>query len=676
MNKKIELTEVLSLKYLSKYVWSPDSKDLVYLLNDGGVTHAWVVSVEGSQKPSQITTAAKGVSAIEWSTNNELALVIDGNVFIYSDTYQLKQQITTEGGYRSKIAWSSNGRTLAFTNGKLLSFYDTKTCFVNKVKPLGEVFAGKFSQKVKNTSFAWSPDGSKFLYTYIDLNQKPYLALTNNEGQHIWTSTANSKLLGEAHWVTDSQLVYVLFGHLSVSRSYILATIPPTTEWQDYSHIGAVSKFIMHYEEILVLKVADKKGGMLSNVTPINENELLFGTESDGYFHYYKYNIIEKNLSQLTKGNWEDLGHLSGRASLSPAKSKFVFSSNKTHRTERQLFVYDLSTSSLEQLTHQSVTNVNPVWSPDGCKIAYFHADSQSNGELWVVDYETKTSTQLTDSMPEGLADKLQRPELITYQGAENWDIDAFLFKPANFDPHKKYPAIVWIHGGPRRQMRGSFHPSSAYSRYYALNQYLASNGYLVLSANFRGGIGYGSDFRHGLYLKKGVNDTIDIVNAGRYLKSLPYVNENKVAVYGISYGGYLTLHCLTKYPQEFVAGINIAGIWDRAQWDRWMKSEYGNYSGNTYMGGDIEERPDLWSEASPVTYKNNLCKPLLSLQGTGDMNVDFNQLNRLVKDLTALGAEHDAIYYPDEMHSFRWRHTWQDTLPRMVAFFDKHLKQ
>jgi dipeptidyl aminopeptidase/acylaminoacyl peptidase len=277
--------------------------------------------------------------------------------------------------------------------------------------------------------------------------------------------------------------------------------------------------------------------------------------------------------------------------------------------------------------------------------------------------------------MPKGLNEKLVESELVTYKGALDWDIDAFLYKPKDMDENKKYPAIVWVHGGPMRQMRGAWHPSSTYSHFYAYNQYLVSQGYVVISPNFRGGIGYGSEFRYGLYKKKGIDDTIDIVSAGNYLKSLDYVDEEKVAVYGLSYGGYMTLHSLTQYPESFAMGINIAGLWDIAQWGRWIRDTYGNYVGDANFCGMVEERPDLWAKGSPVFYKENLNKPLMNLQGTKDPNVDFNQLNRIVKDCVKLGVEHESVYYPDEMHTFRFRRTWKDALPRMNAFFDKYLK-
>lgn len=675
MTSKITLDEVLGVKYLGGFIWSPDGEELVYRWNDGGITDAWVVKADGSTEPRRITEARSGVSGMKWSKTGLLALVIDGDVYVYDQPLADLRRITTSGGHRPKIDWSPDGMTLAFTNGKLLTFYNYHSNSYLNIKALGEVFAGRFSQTVGADSFNWSKAGSKFLYTFLDESQKPYLGIVTKEGEHIWRS-ANQKMIGEGQWIDDNRFVYRLSGRFRASVRYYIATVPDKSEWQDYSAIKAVSKFKLQVDLILTAAEEQQRGAFYSNVIPHpNGEKLLFSLENDGWLHHYVYDIENKSLAQLTDGNCEDFGQMGDSISFSPDGSQFVFASNRTNRVERQLWILDLQTTDYEQVTKMPVTNTSPLWSPDGSKIAFMHCDQFKNGDLWVLDINCGKNKQLTNSMPAGLSDKIQPAELITYKGAQSWDIDAFLYKPADFDPQKKYPAIVWVHGGPMRQMRGSWHPSATYSHFYIFNQMLVNMGYIVLSPNFRGGIGYGSEFRYGLYLKKGVDDTIDIVSAGRYLKELPYVDESKVAVYGLSYGGYMTLHSLTQYPEEFAAGINIAGLWDIAQWGRWIRDTYGNYQGDSYFGGDIEEQPALWAAGSPVTYKKNLCRPLMSLQGTADPNVDFAQLDRIVKDCVAMGAEHEAVYYPDEMHTFRWRHTWYDALPRMLSFFETHLK-
>jgi len=126
-----------------------------------------------------------------------------------------------------------------------------------------------------------------------------------------------------------------------------------------------------------------------------------------------------------------------------------------------------------------------------------------------------------------------------------------------------------------------------------------------------------------------------------------------------------------------FACGINIAGLWDIAQWGFWMRNQYGNYNGDPYFLGDMEKTPELWAKGSPCTYKKNLSRPLLSLQGTADPNVDITQQDKLVRDCVTLGrgADFRAVYYPGENHTFRWRKTWLDAFPQMIEFFDQHLK-
>ncbi len=668
----ITIDEILSVKYLSGYEWSPDSKKICYKLNDGGVTDAYVVDVT-NKKRTKITEASKGVSGIKWSKNG-LVLIIDGNVHIYKD--QKLSQITSLGNIRSKIDISKDDTTLAYTDGESITFYNLINNSDITFKGLGEVFAARFSQSVSMDSFYFSPDGSLFLYTFLNQAQKPFLAITTIEGEHVWRSEGHTKQINDAKWIDNKRFVYKLTGRFRSSAEYYIASIPKKDSWVDYSSINAVSQFVINKELIVSGKEDNERGAFYTNVTPnIEEDMLLFGLELDGFYHHYKYDLKTSDLIKLTTGKCEDLGQMGDSITVSPNGKKFVYASNKTHRVQRQLFEYDLETENEVQLTDYPVTNVGPKYSPDGKMIAFNHSSKKENGDLWVIDLDSLEMTQLSNSMPKGLNDKLVESELVSYKGAKDWDIDAFLYKPKDFDETKKYPAIVWVHGGPMRQMRGAWHPSSTYSHFYAYNQYLVSQGYVVISPNFRGGIGYGTEFRYGLYKNKGIDDTIDIVSAGKYLKSLDYVDENKVAVYGLSYGGYMTLHSLTQYPESFAMGINIAGLWDIAQWGRWIRDTYGNYVGDANFCGMVEERPDLWAKGSPVFYKENLNKPLMNLQGTKDPNVDFNQLNRIVKDCVKLGVTHESVYYPDEMHTFRYRRTWKDALPRMNAFFDKYLK-
>lgn len=179
-----------------------------------------------------------------------------------------------------------------------------------------------------------------------------------------------------------------------------------------------------------------------------------------------------------------------------------------------------------------------------------------------------------------------------------------------------------------------------------------------------------------GLHGKMGVDDVVDVVKAGEYLKSLPYVDPDRVAVWGLSYGGYMTLHALTQYPEAFCMGVNIAGIWDFSQWTRWIQSRTGMQGGLfvNFLGGFPDEAPESYRLGSPVTFAENLSRPLINVHGTADANVDFQQLDRIVADCVKLGKTYEAYYYPNEVHMFRWRKTWQDAFPKIEREFDKYM--
>ena len=326
--------------------------------------------------------------------------------------------------------------------------------------------------------------------------------------------------------------------------------------------------------------------------------------ENDGWAHYYILDLATKEARQVTFGQCEDFAHAGDSAKWLPDGSGFLYASNRDGLDQRHIYRYSLETGESVRIIDLSGTNSLVNISPDG-RLAFQHCDVFRNGDLWVSGPNGEDPIQVTFSMPEAWNPQNQfEPEEVRFESAGGLNIHAYLMKPKGMEPGKKFPAIVWVHGGPIRQMRRGWHPQRSYALFHAYNQYLVQQGYVVLSVNFRGGIGYGRDFRQALYHKMGVDDVADVVGAGNYLKGLPYVDSERVAVYGLSYGGYMTLHCLTQYPDVFKCGINIAGIWDYVQWTKWADKRYGKRVGSfkMYLGGEPEASPALYRQGSPKT--------------------------------------------------------------------------
>lgn len=666
---QITIDEILAVKYLGEWDWSPDSQWISYLWNDGGVADCWLVPTAGGEA-RRLTWARKQVTTAAWNpASGVLAVVMDGDLYLAepeADWFALRG-VTATGDVGSTLAWSQDGQLLLFSVAGAYHLLGGDELW-RKVKLPGQP-----------QSAVWSPDSQHLLVCLTGEDYRDRLILTTREGTVLWVTDASQAGVSGAHWMDGQRFVYQVSQDIRRVHDWYLATLPTGREWADYSRIGEQQKLRPEIRHLFHEEQADRRGALsFSSLLPSPVGEhLLFSLELDGWLHHYRYDLSSGQMEQLTAGECEDFGQAGDRPHWSPDGQRFVYASNRGDLIRRDLWVYDLASSSEQRLTDFPVTNLQPKWSPDGQRIAFVHCDQRRAGDLWVLHLEDGRLQQLTDSMPAGLAEKLQEQEHVRYQGALDWDIDGFLLKPADFDPNKRYPALVWVHGGPIRQLRGSWHPSYSYAHFYAVNQYLADQGYVVLSVNYRGGIGYGKEFRFGLYRKMGVDDVLDVVNAGRYLKQLSYVDADKVGVYGLSYGGYMTLHCLTQYPEEFAVGVNFAGIWDYAQWARWIESR--SHRGGTqfacFFCGMPSDAPELYAQGSPVTFRESLSRPLINFQGTKDANVDFAQLDRIVEDCVQLGKTYEAYYYPNEVHMFAYRHTWRDVLPKLERDLAKYLK-
>jgi dipeptidyl aminopeptidase/acylaminoacyl peptidase len=173
----------------------------------------------------------------------------------------------------------------------------------------------------------------------------------------------------------------------------------------------------------------------------------------------------------------------------------------------------------------------------------------------------------LTSSMPPAWrAAGTVAPEYLTYESKGGFVVNADLYVPPCLDRRERHPAIVYLHGGVYQQMRNGWHPSFAYSMLHGINQLLLQRGYVVLSVEYRGSTGFGLDYDQANYLECGRGDVEDCVNGARYLASLEFVDPERIGIWGLSYGGTMTLAALAKHPDVFAMGLNLAGIWDMEQ--------------------------------------------------------------------------------------------------------------
>jgi dipeptidyl aminopeptidase/acylaminoacyl peptidase len=272
-------------------------------------------------------------------------------------------------------------------------------------------------------------------------------------------------------------------------------------------------------------------------------------------------------------------------------------------------------------------------------------------------------------------------PEHVTYESVGDREIHAYLLDPretdAVDDDATDFPAVVWVHGGPMRQMRDGWHPSRSYGLAYTVQQYLAHRGYVGLFVNYRGGIGYGREFRQSLAGRRGRDEMVDVARGAEFLRELEYVGD-EVGIWGLSYGGYAALQLLGTHPDAFDVGVNLAGLADLELYRDWAETtKYPPVASamTVRFGGEPWEVPEEWAAASPETHMADYESPLYSFHGTGDRYVNFEQLDRVVDRVTELGLDAEWEYYPEENHVFSERSTWERALPKIEAAFEEHLR-
>jgi len=246
------------------------------------------------------------------------------------------------------------------------------------------------------------------------------------------------------------------------------------------------------------------------------------------------------------------------------------------------------------------------------------------------------------------------KPEIVITKAADGLEIHNQLFLPKDLKPGERRPAIVFVHGGPVRQMMPAYHYMQFYHWAYGINQWLANQGYVVMSINYRSGVGYGRSFRQAPNVgAAGNSEYQDVVAGGKYLQTRPDVDPTRIAIWGLSYGGVLTSQALARNSDIFKAGVDLAGV---HLWGSSLDPNSVSYKSSTI--GAI----DGWKS------------PVLLIQGDDDRNVAFQQMTGLVQLLRARNVYYELIVFPDDVHESLLHSRWIYTLGRMETFLRKYL--
>ncbi len=313
-------------------------------------------------------------------------------------------------------------------------------------------------------------------------------------------------------------------------------------------------------------EMAQETGGGVINWAA--GNQLVIASEEDGWQHLYALSASGGTPKLLTPGNCEV-----EQWSLALDKSSVLFNSNCGDMDRRHLWNVSLSRNPPTPWTHGEGLEWSPVMLGDAQTFAYLTSDATHPARAVVSDFAAKSKPPLAaETWPKDFpSDRLVTPQQAIFKSSDGLEIHGQLFVPAGMKSGEKRPALIFLHGGPVRQMLLGWHYMYYYSNSYAMNQYLASRGYLVLALNYRSGIGYGRAFREAPgRAGRGATEYQDVVAAGKYLQSRSDVDAKHIGLWGGSYGGYLTALGLGRNSDLFAAGVDFHGVhdWPTDNWD------------------------------------------------------------------------------------------------------------
>jgi len=572
----------------------------------------WAVEVEGGA-PRMLGEMGCGEEECE-----DVELSPDGQFAVWAARKQLwiapvtgatpAHQLTDLRGDNVDPRWSPDGRQIALVSQRgdhsFIAIYDFGRESVRYLAPSAD----------RDGMPRWSPDGRR-------------IAFVRRPGIREKLPLIPLRPVPWAIWVADS------------------ATGEAREIWQSGSQAN----------DSFPAQTADKSFYFATN------DRLLFASEQDGWNHLYSIAASGGAPSPLTPGSFEVED-----VALSADHRSVIFSSNQDDADRRHLWRVSLEGGKQQSLTKGESLEWTPLETGQGNQVVCLSSSATvpampaqvtTGGRQWIAK----------DALPADFpSTQLITPKQVLFKSEDGLAIHGQLFLPAGRT--QPGPALVFTHGGPMRQMMLGFHYMHYYHNAYAMNQYLASRGYVVLSVNYRLGIMYSRAFREAENASwRGAAEYKDVVAGAKFLQGLPTVDAKKIGLWGGSYGGFLTALGLARNSDIFAAGVDMHGVHDWSVFlPRWE---------NRPGAPDAKEADKLAFDSSPDSAVSAWKSPVLLIHGDDDRNVPFGQTVDLAQRLREQHVQVEELIFPDETHDFLMWKDWVRAYKATADFFDRNLQ-
>jgi dipeptidyl aminopeptidase/acylaminoacyl peptidase len=674
------LQQVMSAPFNSQLKVSPVGQRLVWVADQQGRRNLWIAEAgsDGSYTARPLTQydADDGIEIgdVTWTPDGQSVVYVRGGDFEFPEKpapnpdllpQGVEQNIwivPAKGGEPRKVAEGRSPEISA--NGTVLAYLlKDQVWSINFNDPNAKP-EQLFHERGKPESLTWSPDGKSLAFV-SGRGDHAFIGVYSCAAKTLRYMAPSTQKDSEPEWSRDGRSIAFLRTPPDVSG----IDFKPRRTAQPWSILVADVETGQGRE---VWRAQTGPGSVFHEVDTDHQllwaagNRVVFPWEGDGWLHLYSVDVSGGKPVLLTPGDFEVQSVALARDGKTVYFTSNQFTSDRGGIDRRHLWQVSVGGGSARQLTHGDGIEVAPVVTADGT-IAVLRSDARVPIRPAVVARNGEMRDVAPQLVPaEFPAAKLVVPQQVIFSSADGLQIHGQLFMPTGGGP--KHPAIVFFHGGSRRQMLLGWHYMQYYSNAYAMNQYLASLGYIVLSVNYRSGIGYGLNFREALnYGAAGASEFNDVLGAGIYLRERPDVDGAHIGVWGGSYGGYLTALALARASDLFAAGVDLHGVHD---WNLELTIWQPAYD----PAADKDAARIAW-ESSPLAAVKGWRSPVLLMQGDDDRNVQFSQTVRLAAALRAQGTPFEEHIFPDEIHDFLLYHTWLAAYEYGAEFFGIYLK-
>ena len=644
-------TKLFTLDDINKWAESDDVKYVRHLMNakfpypDKTIVQVGnrkaVILVDFKQQKIVWQDSIAGQTANDWCPASKATAYVEGHQLFVVDANEQKHQLSTDGSreivYGQSVHRNEFGiekGTFWSPDGQRLAFYRMDQSMVTDY-PQVDIFPRNASYEPDKYPMAGMTSHKVTVGVYD---------LQNDKTVYLQTGDPTDRYFTNISWGPDCKTIYMFELNRDQNDCRLVSYDATTGQKLAELYRETSDKYVEPQHPIQFL--------------PWDDSKFIMQSQKDGYNHLYLFDTNGKELKQITKGEWVVMEVLG----FNKKQKSIIFKANKEHPLHHRLYSVSM-TGTIQQL--ETVDGVhNGLLSPSGNFLIDRFTTPTRPRVIDVVDITRKTPQHTNLLEAEDPWTGYQQPifECGSIKAADGvTDLYYRMVKPADFNPEKKYPTVVYVYGGPHaNNVQASWHWASR-----SWETYMAQKGYIIFILDNRGSQYRGRAFEQATFHQLGQIEMQDQMKGVDYLRTLPYVDMNRLGVHGWSFGGFMTISLMTNYPDVFKVGVAGGPVID---W-KWYEVMYGE----RYMGTP-QNNPEGYAKTSLISKAKDLKGKLQIITGYNDNTVVPQHCLSFLDACIKAGTQPDFFAYPGEEHNMRG-HASVHLHERITQYFEDYLK-